>query len=230
MKMFHLRLIKHAGPGQTVEKSRGDDSLPIVKSYHASQAPLNPTGAKVLDNKGIGPTASVPAEPPGKSALQQVADTPLPLEVGSIAIGEDGHIQRSSTDRPLHFRFCACGVAFEAELASRSAPLRLRANLGKLPFSAESPEARRLARSVMAATDRLQRGHILLSPDQDMVLEGELAPADPRTPVSVIATAVALILDFKPYLDLLGEAIAIRSTPAEPADEDAPAPEQTAEA
>ena len=55
----------------------------------------------------------------------------------------------------------------------RRAPLRLSANLGKLPFSAESPDARRLARTVMAATDRLRRGHILLSPDQDMVLEGE---------------------------------------------------------
>jgi hypothetical protein len=72
----------------------------------------------------------------------------------------------------------------------------------------------------MAASGRLRRGHILLSPEHDMVLEGELLPPSPRTPVSVIATAVALILDFKPYLDLLGEAVAIRRTPPQPPQDD----------
>ena len=158
------------------------------------------------------------------SALKNVADTALPLEIGSVVLGEDGHIRRADEDRPLHFRFTACGIDFEADLASREAPLRLRANLGKLPYSAESPDGRRLARTVMAATDRLRRGHILLSDQQDMVLEGELTPPSPRTPVAVIATAVALILDFKPYLDLLGEAVAVRRQPPQPMGDDAAAP------
>ncbi|WP_193371098.1 hypothetical protein [Pelagibius marinus] len=157
-----------------------------------------------------------------KSAVKQVAETSLPLEVGSVVLGEDGHIRPVSEDRPLHFRFSACGIEFEADLASKTAPLRLRANLGKLPFSAESPDGRRLARTVMAATDRLRRGHILLSEEQDMVLEGELNPPSPRTPVAVIATAVALIIDFKPYLDLLGEAVSLRRPP--PPDEEAGTP------
>lgn len=148
-----------------------------------------------------------------KSVVKQVAETSLPLEVGSVVLGEDGHIRHAGEDRPLHFRFSACGIEFEAELASKTAPLRLRANLGKLPFSAESPDGRRLARTVMAATDRLRRGHILLSEEQDMVLEGDLNPPSPRTPVAVIATAVALIIDFKPYLDLLGEAVSLRRPP-----------------
>lgn len=152
---------------------------------------------------------------PGKSAVKTVAETSLPLEISSVVLGEDGHIRHADEDRPLHFRFSACGIEFEADLASKTAPLRLRANLGKLPFSAESPDGRRLARTVMAATDRLRRGHILLSAEQDMVLEGELNPPSPRTPVAVIATAVALILDFKPYLDLLGEAVSLRRPPPE---------------
>jgi hypothetical protein len=161
---------------------------------------------------------------PGLSVVKKVADTALPLEIGSVALGEDGHIRRADEDRPLQFRFFACGIAFEAELASKAAPLRLRANLGKLPFSAESPDGRRLARSVMAATDRLRRGHILLSPEHDMVLEGELNPPSPRTPVAVIATVVALILDFKPYLDLLAEAVSLRCTPPGPQGEDGNTP------
>jgi hypothetical protein len=161
-----------------------------------------------------------------ESAVKKVASTSLPLEVGSVVLGDDGHIRHADEDRPLFFRFTACGIEFEGDLASRTAPLRLRANLGKLPFSAESPDGRQLARTVMAATDRLRRGHILLSAEQDMVLEGELNPPSPRTPVAVIATAVALILDFKPYLDLLGEAVAIRRKPPQPMSDETAAPSE----
>lgn len=176
---------------------------------------------------GIEPSDSTGAGTADKSAVKQVADTALPLEVGSLAVGQDGHIEHSADDRPLSFRFSACGIEFEADLASKAAPLRLRANLGKLPYSAESPDGRRLARLVMAATDRLCRGHILLSPDQDMLLEGELNPPSPRTPVNVIAAAVTLILDFKPYLDLLAEAVSVRPSPRLPLSKDATAPAET---
>ncbi len=186
------------------------------------------TGAQETGTQGSDmPESGTPAsgdKASGMSAVKSVAGTSLPLEVGSVVLGEDGHIRHADEDRPLYFRFSACGIEFEADLASRSAPLRLRANLGKLPFSAESPEGRRLARTVMAATDRLRRGHILLSDEQDMLLEGELNPPSPRTPVAVIATAVTLIMDFKPYLDLLGEAVAIRRQPPQPLTEDTTAP------
>lgn len=163
-----------------------------------------------MDAPGNEPSKSSAGKSDDKSAVKSVADTVLPLEVGAVVIGDDGHISHCSDDRQLHFHFTACGIDFEAEIAGKNAPLRLKANLGKLPFSAESPDGRRLARSVLAATDRLRHGQILLSDEQDMVLQGELPPPNPRTPVNVIATAVALILDFKPYINLLAEAVAVR--------------------
>lgn len=167
-------------------------------------------GESALDAPGNEPSKSSATESNDKSAVKSVADTMLPLEVGAVAIGEDGHISHSTADRVLHFRFRACGIDFEGEIAGADAPLKISANLGKLPFTAESPDGRRLARSVLAATDRLCNGQILLSDEQDMVLRGELAPPSPRTPVNVIATAVALVLDFKPYIGLLSEAVALR--------------------
>ena len=183
-----------------------------------------PRGVKALDGKGVEPSDGGRAQEPAKSAVNRLAGATLPLEIGSVMLGEDGHILHAAEDRPLAFRFSACGIQFEADIASRTAPLRLRANLGKLPYSAESAEARSLARVVLGATGRLRRGHIVLSPEHDMTLEGELALPSPRTPASVIATAVALVLDFQPYLDLLGEAVALRrDLPAPAADEAAPA-------
>src|SRR3546814_17769581 len=69
---------------------------------------------------------------------------------------------------------------------------------------------------------RSRRGQILLTPDHDMMLEGEIAPPTPRTPARIIAAAVALILDFQPYLDLLGEAVALRRPSSPPETDDAP--------
>ncbi|HIC81465.1 MAG TPA: hypothetical protein EYH07_09290 [Kiloniellaceae bacterium] len=184
-----------------------------------------------MDAPGNEPSESTTSKDDGKSAVKSVADAGLPLEVGSIALGEDGHISRCDADRPLHFTFTACGIRFEAELADRSAPLRLKANLGKLPYTAESPEGRRLARSVIAATDRLGCGQIMLSDQQDMILTAELASPAPRTPVNVIATATCIIAACKPYLDLLGEAVAI-PRPAISDDgtaHDAPADDQPAD-
>lgn len=182
-----------------------------------------------MDASGIAPSESNTSKSDEKSAVQLVADAVLPLEVGTVAMGDDGHISHSSADRALHFRFTACGIDFEGEIADQNAPLRIRANLGKLPYTAESPDGRRLARSVLAATDRLRHGHILLSDGQDMILQGELALPSPRTPVSVIATASALVLEFRPYISLLAEAVALRQPLIKSDGEDNPQDPATAE-
>ncbi len=164
-------------------------------------------GVCALDASGNEPSESEAGNGAGSSTVKKVGEAALPLEVGSLALGEDGHIEHGREDTPLHFRFTACGLDFEADLAGKGAPLRLTANLGKLPYTAQSPDGRRLARSVLAATDRLRRGQILLTENQDIILQGELTPPSPRTAVNVIATATALILDFKPYIDLMAEAL-----------------------
>ncbi|WP_422367558.1 hypothetical protein [Pelagibius sp.] len=170
-----------------------------------------------MDASGNEPSESGAGKSAGPSTVKKVAEAALPLEVGSLALGEDGHIQHGREDSPLHFRFTACGLDFEADLAGKDAPLRLTAHLGKLPYTAQSPDGRRLARSVLAATDRLRRGQILLTENQDMILQGELTPPSPRTAVNVIATATALILDFKPYIDLMAEALNLHPPrPSEP--------------
>ncbi len=174
-------------------------------------------GVCALDASGNEPSESEAGKSAGPSTVKKVAEAALPLEVGSLALGEDGHIQHGREDSPLHFRFTACGLDFEADLAGKDAPLRLTAHLGKLPYTAQSPDGRRLARSVLAATDRLRRGQILLTENQDMILQGELTPPSPRTAVNVIATATALILDFKPYIDLMAEALNLHPPrPSEP--------------
>src|SRR3546814_13997864 len=91
-----------------------------------------------------------------KAAGSQLAGARLPLEAGSVVLGEDGHIQSAPANRPPAFRFAACGVQFEAEIAGRPAPPCLPANLGKLPPTAGSPAPRSLARALLGARGRCQ--------------------------------------------------------------------------
>ena len=55
------------------------------------------------------------------------------------------------------------------------------------------------------------------SADQDMQLSGEAAAPAPLTPAGLMSALVALLLDFKPYIDLLHEVmLAPEAEQAEP--------------
>src|SRR3546814_7875354 len=107
-------------------------ALPIfLKSSHATQATVRFAGVKVLDDKGVEPDSGGRApesldqesveredvqQESAKSAVSQLAGARLPLEAVSVVLGEDGHIQSAPANRPLAFRFAACGVQFGAEI------------------------------------------------------------------------------------------------------------------
>src|SRR3546814_5900202 len=132
LRRFAEALLKHARPGQAVEKSPPGHTLPILKSYHATQDTVRFAVVKVLEDKGVEPESGGRApesldqesveredvqQESAKEAVSKAAGARLPLEAGSVGLGEDGHIQSAPANRPLAFRFAACGVQFEAELA-----------------------------------------------------------------------------------------------------------------
>src|SRR3546814_11190714 len=55
LRRFAEALLKHARPGQAVEKLPPGHTLPILKSSHATQATVRFAGVKVLEDKGVEP-------------------------------------------------------------------------------------------------------------------------------------------------------------------------------
>ncbi|MDH3472529.1 MAG: hypothetical protein OEM59_02460 [Rhodospirillales bacterium] len=107
---------------------------------------------------------------------------------------------------PYAFGFEYAGLPFRAEAVAGAQPLvRLTADLGRLPYSVEGPELRRGLLRLIAASQDLERGRLFLDQNSMIRLQAQTAPpgCSAGDPVSVIATAVALLLDFKPYLDLM---------------------------
>jgi hypothetical protein len=143
-----------------------------------------------------------------RAILELVTRGHSPLQVGDIAVSDDGQICLRSGDQPLLFAFAYRGVDFEARMETApTARIALSAELGKLPYSMETQRGRRLTRRIVAATTDLPGGKIVVSDDQDMSLVASAQPPLPLTPASVMATITSLLLDFRPYIDLLCESL-----------------------
>jgi hypothetical protein len=153
-----------------------------------------------------GPTESAGAELSATAAL--VAGRCFPLRVGEVRIDERGRIRPRDGTVPLRFSFTYRGVQYDAEVETATAPqVRLSAELGKLPYSMEIGAGRRLIRRILRESARASHGRVDLSQSDDMRLEAVAAPPEPFTPASLMATLTALLLDFQPYLDLLGRVL-----------------------
>ena len=147
-------------------------------------------------------------------ATVDLAKRSAPLQVGDFAIDDEGRLRLRTDGEPLAFGFSYRGADFIARILSGPEPqVNLSAELGKLPFSAAVGDRRRLARQVVEATARLPHGQIWLSSDHDMHLRAELPAPAPLTPVGVMAALAAMLLEFKPYLDLLHDAITASPAP-----------------
>ncbi len=153
-----------------------------------------------------GPTESASGEL--SAVVAWVAGRRFPLEVGEIWIDERGRIRSRDDAAPLRLGFAYRGVEYRAEVETASEPrVRLTAELGKLPYSMEIGEGRRLIRCILHESARAPHGRIDLSEDDDIRLEAASTPPAPFTPASLMATLAALLFDFQPYLDLLGQVL-----------------------
>ncbi len=137
-----------------------------------------------------------------------VAGRCFPIRVGEFRVDERGRIQRRDDAAPLRLGFAYRGVEYRAEVETASEPLvRLTADLGKLPYSLEIGEGRRLVRRILDQSAQAPHGGISLSEDDDIRLEAVSTPPEPLTPASLMATLTALLFDFQPYLEILGRVL-----------------------
>ncbi len=163
--------------------------------------------AKVSDEPEF-QTLQEPVEAALGATVALFAGRRFPLRVGDIEIDGQGRIRARGDKGPLRFTFAYRGVEFGAEVATGTQPrLRLSAELGKLPYSMEIGRGRLTIRRILKASAQLPHGHIGLSDSGDMRFQAEATPPAPFTPASLMAAVAALLLDFRPYLDLVARVL-----------------------
>lgn len=141
-------------------------------------------------------------------SIKLLKDANFPIEVGRIEVDSEGFLRARDSDQPLTFRFSFRGFDVDVLVESGDeGPVHLKAMIGLLPFTAESGHGRRVVRRLFAAVDRLNRGRLVLSQSGEITIEASIMPPKPRTPISIMASIATLLLEAKPYIELLGEVL-----------------------
>lgn len=143
-------------------------------------------------------------------AMEVLAHTSTPLEVGAIEVDEHGDVHPRLSREPVSFRFRYYGAVFDAILPmADDDKLYLTANLGVVPFSAENAFGRKAAHTIIRRA-RMPNGRLVVDMQSRVHLEMTGFPETPRTPSKVLATVAALLMEAKPYLELLEVALSRR--------------------
>ena len=131
-------------------------------------------------------------------------------EVGHLAVSPGGQVDAYPIPCPVAFDFVYRGVPFHADLpGDLDAPLTLTAVLGVLPYSAETPIGRRATLDILTLA-RPGRGTLHFGAGERIHARFHAPVPRPRTPVTVVATVGCLLVELRPYLDLLAAAGALR--------------------
>ena len=149
----------------------------------------------------MGPMGEAASEQAG--AVEVISQTSMPLEVGQVHLNAQGILEQRDPSQPIAFSFTYNGVKFAAEVPVDDAgTLRLTAILGVIPYSIENAFGRRAALAIIHRA-RLPSGHLRVDRNSRVHLSLEGIPDRPRTPVSVLSTVATLLMEAKPYLELL---------------------------
>ena len=151
-----------------------------------------------------------------------------PVEIGTIAFGEDGTVEHHPPPSPLDFRFVYREIPFLAALRreEEKTTLAIQADLGILPYSLEFREKRDRLLDCLALLDRAAPGAIFLDRHKRIAYRDEVEIPRALSPVNILAYLTGLLLDAGVYLELLSEPLALsRQSPGE--DETPPGEDET---
>ena len=141
-----------------------------------------------------------------------IAKQTIPIEFNSIVVREDGTLERQSPGRPVEFRFVYAGIPFDAhaQYVGNQPVLHLSGEVGPVPYSAESIPVRRASHAVLRASWTLPHSRLVAWPGGRIRAIGKMPLPAPLTPVGIITAVTSMILDLKPYLDLIAELLPMR--------------------
>lgn len=116
-------------------------------------------------------------------------------------------LRGADTGGQLEFTFDFQGYVFavRADARQQQTHMSFRANLGSLPYTAENLQARASAMTILRAASRALGGRVRMTPRQRIILSEEMRFSEPLTPILLMSRSARLLLQAKPYLDLLSQ-------------------------
>ena len=141
-----------------------------------------------------------------RSAVESLSSMDEAVEFGSLSVSAHGRLQHGAAVSDLAFALINKGIHFRCLWRMRPrAMLLVTADLGKLPYSIEASASRFALKRLIEATPAEVKWRFTLTENHDMRLMAAVSPPVPHTLTSVIAGLVALILEIRPFTDLMGK-------------------------
>lgn len=135
---------------------------------------------------------------------------PSLTDIKTLNKGSPPTVPSRPHDRLLDFNFEYLGFLFAAKAQreqSGNDKLQFRANLGRMPFSAESRHDRANALAIVATASKVLDGRVRISDQQRIMMAHEESCDCRLTPISLMTRVVDVLLRAKPFLHLLAAAV-----------------------
>jgi hypothetical protein len=136
----------------------------------------------------------------------------LPPEEPRLRVNADGSLQIGRKDGQIEFAFNYLGITFEANTrpTANGTVVQVAAEIAPLPFSAEGVATRRAVIAIIEASQVMPEARLVVSKSRWIYCIGKGALPGNWEPQDVITAATRLVLEVKPYLVMLQEALPAR--------------------
>lgn len=139
--------------------------------------------------------------------LPMLAQNTLPPGVDHVHIDTGGAVRIGRGGGLVEFSFRFMDVRFNANTRQiQSGPiLQISGDIAPLPYSAEGVTVRRSAMAIIDASQELPHTRLAISKYKTILCVGKAPVVSPWTPVDLIAAAASVVLEVKPFLQILAE-------------------------
>ncbi|MBI5121844.1 MAG: hypothetical protein HZA67_12630 [Rhodospirillales bacterium] len=133
----------------------------------------------------------------------EVTHRPIPLH----RLGKDaeGRVILRERKGPVRFEFTYLGQTVHGEIedSETHSRLRLRAELGRVPYSAESKDWRQNVLAIVEAANEALKGAVRVAPDQRIVAVYDDELLSPMSGAMMIGAIAQFLIHIRPYLELV---------------------------
>jgi hypothetical protein len=137
--------------------------------------------------------------------LTETAPDRPPIPLHRLTKDAQGRIVRREGEGPIRFTFVWRHTAFQGVLddSQGAVMLSLSADLGRLPFSAESRQARVNLSALLEAAEKSLGGMLRLDPGQHILLSFETMLDSDFSASTLVATIACFLVMGQPWVDMI---------------------------
>lgn len=141
--------------------------------------------------------------------LAEISQNGLSIGINSIFMTEDGVLGIANPPRSSLHRFTIDGMQFHVSLVPEDTGTRcqITAEIGHVPYTAESTDRRNVVLTILRATQRLRHARFIVENGQKIHVMTNTYVSGHMTPDALMYETILFVHESRPYLRLLSQYI-----------------------